>query len=145
MLQHADIRTFIQHYEVDVDVDVQGIVRKTGSRSRLVRFACSLSASIDPDRPYRLSAKESKSLNDLPEVRVRRDTIDEGGRIEKPSWNAPIWLIKSSFGHDEGALSENHRQLREKLELFQDRTVEAKTRYNKAVRELHNEKQRQQT
>ncbi|BCR90557.1 uncharacterized protein ACHE_60443S [Aspergillus chevalieri] len=47
ILQHADIRTFVQHYEVDVDLDVQGIIRKTGSQTPLVRFACSLSASID--------------------------------------------------------------------------------------------------
>lgn len=46
MLQHADIRTFIQHYEVDVDVDAQGIVRKTGSQTPLVRFACSLSETL---------------------------------------------------------------------------------------------------
>ena len=49
ILQHSDIRTFVRHYEVDVDVDVQGIVRRTGSQSALVRFACSLSASIDPE------------------------------------------------------------------------------------------------
>jgi Protein of unknown function (DUF3435) len=50
---------------------------------------------------------------------------------------------QAGFGHDEGVLSEHHRQLREKLELFQDRTVEAKQRYDKTVRELRNEKQRQ--
>ena len=49
ILQHSDIRTFVRHYEVDVDVDVQRIIRKTGSQTSLVRFACSLSASIDPD------------------------------------------------------------------------------------------------
>ncbi|TPX23323.1 hypothetical protein DIZ76_012652 [Coccidioides immitis] len=26
MLQHADICTFVKHYQVDVDVDAQGIV-----------------------------------------------------------------------------------------------------------------------
>ncbi|OXV10323.1 hypothetical protein Egran_01914, partial [Elaphomyces granulatus] len=37
---------------------------------------------------------------------------------------------QDAFGHlDEGSLSEHHRQVREKLEHFQDRTVEAKTRY----------------
>ncbi|EEH47566.2 uncharacterized protein PADG_03650 [Paracoccidioides brasiliensis Pb18] len=36
MLQHADIRTFVKHYQVDVDVDAQGIVRKTGSQTELV-------------------------------------------------------------------------------------------------------------
>ena len=77
MLQRADIRTFTRHYEVDVDVDVQGIVRKTGTQTPLVRFACSLSTSIDPDRPYKLSTEESKSLNELPKVRARQETVDE--------------------------------------------------------------------
>ncbi|BCR90283.1 uncharacterized protein ACHE_60169S [Aspergillus chevalieri] len=70
ILQHADIRTFVRHYEVNVDVDVQGIIRKTGSQTQFVRFACSLSASIDPNQPYKLSSKESKSLNELPVVRA---------------------------------------------------------------------------
>ncbi|KAF9884017.1 hypothetical protein FE257_002405 [Aspergillus nanangensis] len=103
--QHLDIRTFVRHYEVDVDVDVQGIIRKTGSQTSLVRYACSLSTSIDPDRPYKLSSEESKSLNELPVIRARQDTVN--------------------------------------LELFQDRAMEAKGRYNKALHELRNEKQRQ--
>jgi hypothetical protein len=147
MLQHADIRTFIRHYEVDVDVDAQGIIRKTGSQTPLVRFACSLSASIDPDRPYRLSTEESKSLNELPVVRARQDTVNERKRKwedRKAKLERANLACQAAFGHlDEGALSKHHRRLREKLELSQDRTMEAKRRYNNAVRELKNEKQRQ--
>jgi hypothetical protein len=40
ILQHSDIRTFVRHYQVDVDIDVQGIIRKNGSQTPLVRFAC---------------------------------------------------------------------------------------------------------
>ncbi|RAK88663.1 hypothetical protein BO79DRAFT_287674 [Aspergillus costaricaensis CBS 115574] len=121
ILQHADIRTFIRHYEVDVDVDVQGIIRKTGSQTPLVRFACSLSASIDPDRPYWLSADESKSLNQLPEIPLR-----------------------ASFDQlsDEASTYRSH-QSQEKIEVLQDRVLEAKRKYNKSVREVRNEKQRQ--
>ncbi|ODH48530.1 hypothetical protein GX48_05401 [Paracoccidioides brasiliensis] len=72
MLQHADIRTFVKHYQVDVDVDAQGIVRKTGSQTELVRFACSMSASIDPNRPFKLSPEESRSLKYLPVVLGRQ-------------------------------------------------------------------------
>jgi hypothetical protein len=49
MLQHANIRTFIKHYEADIDVDVQEIVRKTDSQTLFMRFACSLLALIDSD------------------------------------------------------------------------------------------------
>lgn len=147
ILQHSDIRTFIRHYEVDVDVDVQGIIRKTGSQTPLVRFACSLSASIDPDRPFKLSPEESKSLNELPMVRARQNTVSE----RKQKWDdrkAKLDRVKmafqASFGRlDEGGLSKHQDHLREKLERFQDRTMEAKRRYNKAVRELRSEKRRQ--
>ncbi|KAL4864645.1 hypothetical protein BDV12DRAFT_175830 [Aspergillus spectabilis] len=64
--EHSNMRTFVRHYKVDVDIDIQGIIRKTGSESSLVRFACLLSTLIDPDQPYKLSPKESKSLNELP-------------------------------------------------------------------------------
>ncbi|KAL4761146.1 uncharacterized protein BDW70DRAFT_150295 [Aspergillus foveolatus] len=146
MLQHADIRTFIRHYEVDVDVDVQGIVRKTGSQTPLVRFACSLSASIDPDRPFWLSAEESKSLNQLPAVRERQRTVNErkrNGKIERRSWVALPETVKARLVLNVGALTDHHRQLQEKLEHLQDRTLEAKRKYNTSVRELRNEKQRQ--
>jgi hypothetical protein len=147
MLQHSDIRTFIQHYEVDVDVDAQGIVRKTGSQTPLVRFACSLSASIDPNRPYKLSTEESRSINDLPAVRTWQDTVHR----RKRKWNAQAAkyerdriACEALFGHlDEGALSKRHRRLRDKLEVSHDRTMEAKRRHNRAVRALRNEKQRQ--
>jgi Protein of unknown function (DUF3435) len=102
-----------------------------------VRFACSLSASIDPDRPYGLSTGESKSLNDLPEVRARQDTVNECKQKwedRKAKLERANLAHQTAFGHlDEG-----------KLALFQDRMVKAKTRLNKATRELRNKKQRQQ-
>ncbi|KAH1593775.1 hypothetical protein KXX44_007968, partial [Aspergillus fumigatus] len=147
ILQHSDISTFVRHYEVDVDVDVQGIIRKTGSQTSRVRFACSLSASIDPDRPYKLSPEESKSLNELPVVRARQDTVNKRKRKwedRKAKLSRAMAVCQATFGHlGEGAPSRLHRQLRQKLESLEDRTIEAKRRYNKAVRELRNEKQRQ--
>ena len=131
---------------MDVDVDVQGIIRKTGSQSSLVRFACSLSASIDPDRPYKLSPEESKSLNELPVVRARQETVNKRKQKwddRKAKLDRANMTCQAAFGHlVEGAVPKHHH-LQEKLELFQDRTMEAKRRYNKAVRELRNEKQRQ--
>ncbi|KAE8162198.1 hypothetical protein BDV40DRAFT_265509 [Aspergillus tamarii] len=147
ILQHSDIRTFVQHYEVDVDVDVQGIIRKTGSQSSLVRFACSLSASIDPNRPYKLSLEESRSLNELPVIRARQDAVAK----RKQKWNdRKVKLDRASatyqsfHGHHvEGAVSKHRHHLKVKLERLHDRVMEAKRKYNKAVREMRNEKQRQ--
>ncbi|KAJ6103496.1 hypothetical protein N7486_005923 [Penicillium sp. IBT 16267x] len=147
ILQHSDIRTFVRHYQVDVDVDVQGIIRKTGSQTPLVRFACSLSASIDPNRPWKLSTEESRSLNELPEVRARQGTVDKRKRRwedRKTDCDRAGRAYQTAFGHlEEGAHSEVQRQKWQKLEILQDNALEAKRKYNKAVRELKNEKQRQ--
>ncbi|KAL4912623.1 hypothetical protein BDW62DRAFT_214876 [Aspergillus aurantiobrunneus] len=83
--EHLDIRTFIRHYKVDVNINVQGIIHKTG-------------ALINPDRLFKLSAEESRSLNKLPEVLARQD--------------------KAAFGDlEEGVLSYHHSKLREKQEI----------------------------
>ncbi|EDN09613.1 conserved hypothetical protein [Histoplasma mississippiense (nom. inval.)] len=147
MLQHADIRTFVKHYQVDVDVDAQGIVRKTGSQTALVQFACSMSASIDPNRPYKLSPEESWSLNYLPAVRGRQDTVQKRKR-EWEDREAELAranrVCKTSLGHlDDRVLAESNPEVLERLEVFRDRTTEAKSEHNKATRELRNEKQRQ--
>lgn len=141
ILQHSDIRTFIRHYEVDVDVDVQGIIRKTGSQTALVRYACSFSASIDPNRPFKLSAEESKSINKLPVVLARQEKVNK----RKQKWEDS----EAKLLHFNMAISQRFKdckpslRLQEKLELLEDRTIEAKQRYKIAGRELRNEKQRQ--
>ena len=128
---------------MDVDVDVQGIICKTGSQSSLVWFACSLSVLIDPDQLYKLSPKESKSLNELPVVQAWQETVNK----HKQKWDdhkakldhANI-TCQATFSHIiEGAVPKHHH-LQEKLELFQDQMMEAKWRYNRAVYELCNEK-----
>ncbi|KAJ5346269.1 hypothetical protein N7452_004273 [Penicillium brevicompactum] len=147
MLQHSDIRTFVRHYEVDVDVDVQGIVRKTGSQTPLVRFACSLSASIDPDRPFKLSTEESRSLNDLPVVREEQGKVDERKRKwedRQAKSECAEQAYQTTFGHfEEGTISEHQHKSQKKLRAVQDRAVEAKRKFNRALRELRNQKQRQ--
>ncbi|CAG8414193.1 unnamed protein product [Penicillium salamii] len=131
MLQHSDIRTFVRYYKVDVDVDVQGIVRKTRSQIPLVRFACLLSASIDPDRPFKLSTEESRSLNDLLIVREEQGKVDERKRKWKDRQAKSEYAeqaYQTTFGHlKEGTISEHQHKSQKK-----------------ALHELHNQKQRQQ-
>ncbi|EDN03055.1 predicted protein [Histoplasma mississippiense (nom. inval.)] len=147
MLQHTDIHTFIKHYQMDVDVDVQGIVRKTCSQTALVQFACSMSASIDPNRLYKLSPEESRSLNYLSVVRGRQDTVQKRKR-EWEDHEAELEHVnrvcKTSLGHlDNRVLAESNPEVLERLEVFRDQTAEAKSEHNKATCELHNKKQRQ--
>ncbi|KAJ5820533.1 hypothetical protein N7474_006124 [Penicillium riverlandense] len=68
MLQHASINTFVRHYSVGIHVDAQAIVRGLPAQKQLMRFACSMSRSIDPRRPYRL--EDTSCINDIPRVRA---------------------------------------------------------------------------
>ncbi|KMP10241.1 hypothetical protein CIRG_09922 [Coccidioides immitis RMSCC 2394] len=129
MLQHADIHTFVKHYQVDVNIDTQGIVRKTGSQTEL------------------LSPEESRSLNYLPVVLGRQDTVqkrkqeldDHEAKLEHANK-----VCKTALGHlDNRVLAESNPEVLERLEVFHDQTAEAKSVYNRAVHELHNKKQQQ--
>jgi len=80
-------------------------------------------------------------------ARARQDTVNKRKRKwddRQAKLDRASIAYQAAFGHlDEGALSKHHRHLWERLDLFQDRTMEAKRKYNKAVCELRNEKQRQ--
>ncbi|KAB8212812.1 hypothetical protein BDV33DRAFT_210830 [Aspergillus novoparasiticus] len=105
------------------------IIRKTGSQKPLVRFACSFSASIDPDRPFKLSAEESKSINELPVVLARQEKVNKRKRKwEEAKLQGTNMAVSHCFKNFEGSL-----RLQENLELLEDRTMEAKRRYNIAI------------
>jgi len=71
--------------------------------ANMMRFACSLSASIDPDRMYKLSPEESKSLSELLVVRKRQDTVNKD---RKAKLDRAIMACQAAFGYfDEGVLS----------------------------------------
>jgi hypothetical protein len=100
---------------------------QVGSQTVLVRFACSLSASIDPNRPFfGLSPEKSKSLNMLPKGCARQDTVTR----RKQEWNdrkakfeRACMACHARFGSlDEVTVSKYHRPLWEKLQRFQAQT-----------------------
>ena len=66
MLQHASINTFVKHYSVGIHVDAQAIVRGLPAQKQLMRFAASMSQSIDPRRPYKLD--DTSCVNEVPRV-----------------------------------------------------------------------------
>ncbi|KAJ5249317.1 hypothetical protein N7468_000768 [Penicillium chermesinum] len=66
MLQHASIATFVQHHSVGIHVDARAIVRGLPAQKQLMRFACSISRSIDPRRAYRL--EDPSCINEIPNV-----------------------------------------------------------------------------
>jgi hypothetical protein len=69
ILQHASIDTFLKHYlDRRINADVMKIHRGMKPEKELMRIACSMSLSIDPRRPWRLTAEQSASINDLPYI-----------------------------------------------------------------------------
>jgi hypothetical protein len=58
---------FLKHYlDRNINVDVQNIYRGQAPQRGLMGFACSMSRSIDPRRPWKLTTKQSASINGLP-------------------------------------------------------------------------------
>lgn len=80
MLQHASIDTFVRHYSVGIHVDsAQAIVPGIPAQKELMRFACSMSRSIGPCRPWRL--EDSSCLNGGPSVCALEDRKETCKRI----------------------------------------------------------------
>lgn len=67
MLQHSSIDTFLKHYlDHNINVDVQNIYRGLELQRALMRFTCSMSRLIDPQRPWKLNSEQSRLVNDYP-------------------------------------------------------------------------------
>jgi hypothetical protein len=67
ILQHSSIDTFLKHYlDRRINADLLKIHRGMKPEKELMRFACSMSRSIDPRRPWKLTTKQSASINNVP-------------------------------------------------------------------------------
>ena len=62
---------------MDVDIDIQNIIRKTESQILLVQFAYLFSIFINSDRLFKLSAEESKSINKFPVILAQQKKINK--------------------------------------------------------------------
>ncbi|KAE8373303.1 hypothetical protein BDV26DRAFT_297082 [Aspergillus bertholletiae] len=63
MLPHTSINTFVKHYSVGIHVDARAIVRGLPAAKQLLRFAASMSRSIDPRRPYKLDVPPDNQMS----------------------------------------------------------------------------------
>jgi hypothetical protein len=67
ILQHSSIDTFLKHYlDRRINADLLKIHRGMKPERELMRFACSMSRSIDPRRPWKLTPEQSASVKYLP-------------------------------------------------------------------------------
>ncbi|CAG8076243.1 unnamed protein product [Penicillium salamii] len=152
MLQHASIDTFVRHYSVGIHVDAQAIVRGLPAQKQLMRFASSMSRSIDPRRPYRL--EDSSCINEIPRVRtleerkqVRKQVRDAKKRTYENSQAAlqrefGDKLSRENFPHSR--MIRKRRKAQEKrVKKLQQKFDHADEQYNRSVKQLRNEKGRQ--
>lgn len=154
MLQHASIDTFVRHYSVGIHVDAQAIVRGLPAEKQLMRFASSMSRSIDPRRPYRL--EDSSCINDIPLVRTLEEKKQMRMRIrdvKKRTYENAQAAFQRDFGDDppQRSLVCRHFRIIYKRWKTQKKRVEkicqkydrAEDLFQHSVRQLRNEKRRQ--
>lgn len=84
MMGHASISTFLNYYlSRRVNVDTQAVVRGLKPQQAVMHAACTMSRSIDPRRPQRLTPTQSASINDHISIRnllERREKLKRSGR-----------------------------------------------------------------
>src|SRR3979490_2365918 len=69
ILQHSSIDTFLKHYlDRRINADLLKIHCGMKPEKELMRFACSMSRSIDPRRLWKLTTEQSVSINDMPYI-----------------------------------------------------------------------------
>ena len=151
MLQHASIDTFVRHYSVGIHVDAQAIVRGMPAQKELMRFACSMSRSIDPRRPWRLD--DSTCVNDIPSVRTLEDKKQASKRIrddKKLTYEQAQDVLERRFSDGPPLNGPRFRAARKQWKT-QEKTVKklqkkyeyAEEQYDRSVKQLRNEKNRQ--
>ncbi|KAL4758475.1 uncharacterized protein BDW70DRAFT_141802 [Aspergillus foveolatus] len=149
MLQHASINTFVKHYSVGIHVDAQAIVRGLPSQKQLMRFAASMSRSIDPRRPYRL--EDTRCVNEIPCVRALQNRVSERKEYQdkmKRAFEKAEQDFQQNFGdyahHKEvKELPPPTRQALDSLTKCKKEYTRASQRYCRAQRVFRNEWQRQ--
>ena len=154
MLQHASIDTFVRHYSVGIHVDAQAIVRGMPAQKQLMRFACSMSRSIDPRRPYRL--EDSSSVNRIPRVvalEELKQAREQARNVKKGAFENALFALQREFGDHPPQKSSVSRHLRKHYKRWESKKKNvdslrkkferAEERYDLSVRDLRNEKGRQ--
>ncbi|OJD22468.1 hypothetical protein ACJ73_06185 [Blastomyces percursus] len=139
MLQHASIDTFVKHYlDRNITADVLSIYRGLEPQKALMRLVCSMSRSIDPRRPWKLTPEQSRSVNHQPHIlKIARRVA----HLKKRRDSTASWL-RGRMGQRYRRKAEKDRRWEEKYRLRVKKHERRDERYHKAVRRLRNEKQR---
>jgi len=127
IMGHASITTFLKHYlSRRVTVDTQAAVRGIQPQDALMRAACTMSRSIDPRRPRRLTPEQSTSVNNHPAV---RSLLDRRERLKRTLKNAT-----KDPRYKELNRKINQERQRQRHALLQD--VKKRWEYEQPVRDV---------
>ncbi|EER43787.1 conserved hypothetical protein [Histoplasma capsulatum H143] len=139
MLQHASIDTFLKHYlDRNITADVLSIYRGLEPQKALMRMVCSMSRSIDPRRPWKLTPEQSRSVNHQPHILKIARTV---AHLKKRRDSTASWH-QGRMGQRYRRKAEKDRRWEEKYRSRVEKHERRDERYHKAVRRLRNEKQR---
>jgi hypothetical protein len=86
IMKHADTKVFLNHYlSRRITADTQAIVRGTAPQEEIMKAACRMSRSIDPNRPQCLTPEQSQSINSNPKVRelLRKRDLLKSRNLDK--------------------------------------------------------------
>ncbi|EDN09785.1 predicted protein [Histoplasma mississippiense (nom. inval.)] len=139
MLQHASIDTFLKHYlDRNITADVLSIYRGLEPQKALMRMVCSMSQSIDPHRPWKLTPEQSRSVNDQPHIlKIARRVAHLKKRRDSTAS-----LLSGRVGQRYRRKAEKNRRWEAKYRRRVEKHERRDERYHKAVRRLRSEKQR---
>ncbi|EAW17037.1 DUF3435 domain-containing protein [Aspergillus fischeri NRRL 181] len=150
MLQHASIDTFVKHYSVGIHVDAQAIVRGLPAQKQLMRFAASMSQSINPRRPYKL--EDTSVVNKVPRVCELQKRFNERKEVRdkmKRAFEMAERDFQQKFGDYlqqwkvKQELQRPARQALDIVERWERKYMRATQRHSQAQRVARNEWQRQ--
>lgn len=85
-MHHADTRTFLKFYlSRRISKNLPAIIRGLDPEEDIMRAACRMSRTIDPDRPQWLTTEQSTSVNRLPGIEALINQRDEiSYSLERP-------------------------------------------------------------
>jgi hypothetical protein len=150
MLQHASINTFVKHYSVGIHVDAQAIVRGLPAQKQPMRFAASMSRSIDPRRPYKL--EDTSVVNKVEIVALLQKRVEERKEVRdemKRAFEIAERDFKQKFGDYlqqkkvRPKLQGPARRALDAVERWERKYLRATQRHSRAQRVARNEWQRQ--
>lgn len=104
-MHHADTRTFLKFYlSRRINKNLPAIIRGLDPEEDIMRAACRMSRTIDPNRPQELTTEQSSSVNHQPEIadliRRRDDISHDLGRPLSRHKGTPKYEMYKKFNQE---------------------------------------------